>query len=96
MGHADDQVKIRGFRIEVGEIDTHLSQHPKVRENMTLVSRDKFEEPTLVSYFVPLEDASVDSDGSGETNSPLDMGALFKDIREYLKLKLPGYTIELE
>jgi L-2-aminoadipate reductase len=63
---------------------------------VTLVRRDKFEEPTLVSYFVPLEDASVDSDGSGETNSPLDMCALIKDIREYLKLKLPGYTIELE
>src|SRR6201999_1234681 len=52
-GRADDQVKIRGFRIELGEIDTHLSRHPLVRENVTLVRRDKFEEPTLVSYFVP-------------------------------------------
>lgn len=53
-GRADDQVKIRGFRIELGEIDTHLSQHPLVRENVTLVRRDKNEEPTLVSYFVPM------------------------------------------
>jgi L-aminoadipate-semialdehyde dehydrogenase len=54
-GRADDQVKIRGFRIELGEIDTHLSQHPLVRENVTLVRRDKDEEKILVSYFVPLE-----------------------------------------
>jgi L-2-aminoadipate reductase len=53
VGRADDQVKIRGFRIELGDIDTHLSRHELVRENVTLVRRDKDEEPTLVSYFVP-------------------------------------------
>ncbi|KAI9347701.1 hypothetical protein BDR26DRAFT_1004815 [Obelidium mucronatum] len=82
-GRADDQVKIRGFRIELGEIDTHLSQHPGVRENVTLVRRDKFEEPTLVSYFVPLE-ADFDN---------LDLRGLVKEIREYLKLKLPAYAV---
>ncbi|KAJ3284237.1 large subunit of alpha-aminoadipate reductase [Rhizoclosmatium sp. JEL0117] len=82
-GRADDQVKIRGFRIELGEIDTHLSQHPGVRENVTLVRRDKFEEPTLVSYFVPL---GADFDG-------MDLRALVKEIREYLKLKLPAYAV---
>lgn len=46
-------MKIRGFRIELGEIDTHLSRHPLVRENVTLLRRNKDEEPTLVSYFVP-------------------------------------------
>ncbi|TPX36960.1 hypothetical protein SmJEL517_g00958 [Synchytrium microbalum] len=79
-GRADDQVKIRGFRIELGEIDTHLSQHPKVRENVTLVRRDKYEEQTLVSYFVPL----VSSD---------DMEDLISSIREYLKIKLPSYAV---
>jgi L-2-aminoadipate reductase len=54
----------------LGDTDTHLSRHPKVRENVTLVRREKSEGPTLVSYFVPLEDASVDSDGSGETSPP--------------------------
>ncbi|KAJ3038477.1 large subunit of alpha-aminoadipate reductase [Rhizophlyctis rosea] len=79
-GRADDQVKIRGFRIELKEIDTHLSQHPKVRENVTLVRRDKDEEKVLVSYFVPLD--------GGE-----DVGALIKDIREFLKLKLASYAV---
>ncbi|KAJ1570054.1 large subunit of alpha-aminoadipate reductase [Nowakowskiella sp. JEL0078] len=79
-GRADDQVKIRGFRIELGEIDTHLSQHSKVRENVTLVRRDKYEEKTLVSYFVPLE---ADS----------NINELVKDIRDYLKQKLPSYAV---
>ncbi|TPX41142.1 hypothetical protein SeMB42_g05706 [Synchytrium endobioticum] len=79
-GRSDDQVKIRGFRIELGEIDTHLSQHPRVRENVTLVRRDKYEEQTLVSYFVPL----VASDNIDE---------LISDIREYLKNKLPTYAV---
>jgi L-aminoadipate-semialdehyde dehydrogenase len=60
-GRADDQVKIRGFRIELGEIDTHLSQHPLVRENVTLVRRDKNEEKVLISYFVPLEGQGVEA-----------------------------------
>lgn len=60
-GRADDQIKIRGFRIELGEIDTHLSRHPLVRENVTLVRRDKNEEKVLVSYFVPNEGAGLDA-----------------------------------
>ena len=54
IGRADDQVKIRGFWIELGEIDTLMSQHSLVRENVTLVWRDKDEEKILVSYFVPI------------------------------------------
>jgi len=52
-GRIDSQVKIRGFRIELGEIDIALSQHPFVRENVTLVRRNMNEEATLVTYFVP-------------------------------------------
>ncbi|KAL2911337.1 large subunit of alpha-aminoadipate reductase [Polyrhizophydium stewartii] len=79
-GRADDQVKIRGFRIELGEIDMHLSQHPSVRENVTLVRRDKYEEKTLVTYFVPVSSAG----GVAET---------VKDIRQYLRQKLPAYAV---
>ena len=84
-GRADDQVKIRGFRIELGEIDTHLSQHPRMRENVTLVRRDKDEEKILVSYFVP-----VDEGKEGEDEGYRD---LIRDIREYLKARLPSYSI---
>ncbi|KAF9041288.1 alpha-aminoadipate reductase Lys1p [Panaeolus papilionaceus] len=101
-GRADDQVKIRGFRIELGEIDTHLSQHPLIRENVTLVRRDKDEEKILVSYFVPLEAASLADYASDIPDEEDDKGLvkgikkyrrLIKDIREYLKKKLPSYSV---
>ena len=79
-GRADDQVKIRGFRIELNEINTHLSQHPDIRETVTLVRRDKYEEQTLVNYFVPLK-------------NEIDLSLLVKDIRDFLKKKLPSYAI---
>jgi L-aminoadipate-semialdehyde dehydrogenase len=48
-GRVDSQVKIRGFRIELGEIDSHLATHPLVRESVTMLKRDAYEESTLVS-----------------------------------------------
>ncbi|KAL9035096.1 MAG: hypothetical protein Q9214_006746, partial [Letrouitia sp. 1 TL-2023] len=52
-GRADNQVKIRGYRIELGEIDAWCSKHTLVQENVTLLRRNKDEEPTLVTYLVP-------------------------------------------
>ncbi|TFK37590.1 alpha-aminoadipate reductase Lys1p [Crucibulum laeve] len=101
-GRADDQVKIRGFRIELGEIDIHLSQHPLVRENVTLVRRDKDEEKILVSYFVPLDSSNLDQyasevtedeDGKGLVKGIKKYRRLIKDIREHLKKKLPSYSV---
>lgn len=103
-GRADDQVKIRGFRIELGEIDTHLSQHPLVRENVTLVRRDKNEEQTLVAYFVPNQAAATEHDFASATEGEEEhdendlrsshrFRRLIKHIRDYLKQKLPSYAI---
>lgn len=100
-GRADDQVKIRGFRIELGEIDTLMSQHPLVRENVTLVRRDKDEEKILVSYFVPADGPTLsgftseisDVEGFDGVKSIPRYRRLIKDIREHLKKKLPSYSI---
>ncbi|KAJ9609061.1 large subunit of alpha-aminoadipate reductase [Cladophialophora chaetospira] len=102
-GRADDQVKIRGFRIELGEIDTHLSQHPLVRENVTLVRRDKFEEQTLVSYIVPqMKIWTQFLSEKGKEDLP-DDGTLFgrverfrllqSELQDYLRTKLPAYAV---
>lgn len=99
-GRADDQVKIRGFRIELGEIDTHLSQHPLVRENVTLVRRDKSEEPTLISYIVPKEcpelhelKADIEEQDDPIVSGLAAYGALIKDIKLHLKKRLALYAI---
>lgn len=96
-GRADDQVKIRGFRIELGEINTHLGRHPRVRESIVLVRRDKNEEPTLVAYVVPEEDPESAAESLDEAG-PVVRGLvqyrrLLRDIREYLKTKLPTYAV---
>lgn len=102
-GRADDQVKIRGFRIELGEIDTHLSQHPLVRENVTLVRRDKFEEQTLVSYVVPQMKAWLEFLAEQGKEDQADDGSLIgrferfrllqQSVQQYLQTKLPAYAV---
>ena len=102
-GRADNQVKIRGFRIELGEIDLCISQHPLVRENVTLVRRDKDEEPTLVSYVVPemkqwtlwLEKKGKPDDTEDDTMVGMlkRFRLLREDVRAALRTKLPSYAI---
>ena len=102
-GRVDDQVKIRGFRIELGDINSHLSQHPLVRDCVTLLRRDKVEEPTLVSYIVPefnrwsrwLEENGMQD--VEQDDSMLGMLRRFRplqnEVRRHLKGKLPSYAV---
>jgi L-aminoadipate-semialdehyde dehydrogenase len=102
-GRVDSQVKIRGFRIELGEIDSHLAAHPLVRENVTLLKRDAYEEPTLVSYFVPEMKRYyqwLEERGAKDNSEDTSMVGLLKrfkylrdDVREHLKKKLPAYAV---
>ena len=102
-GRIDSQIKIRGFRIELGEIDTLLSQHFLIRENCTLLRRDKDEEPTLVTYIVPemhswhqwleqqhLQETLTDDSMVGMLRR---FKALVDEARNYLKTKLPTYAV---
>ncbi len=100
-------MKIRGFRIELGEIDVNLSQHPFVRENVTTVRRDKNEEQTLVTYFVPETKRwfqyiqqqeggkAVDPDLGDESMSSMlrRFKSLSDDCKEFLATKLPKYAV---
>ena len=107
LGRIDSQVKIRGFRIELGEIDGNLSQHPFVRQNMTVVRRDRNEEQTLVTYFVPetkrwLHHLQQQEDGEGVEHDADDesMTAMLRrfkflsqDCRKFLAARLPTYAV---
>lgn len=102
-GRADDQVKIRGFRIELGEIDTHISQHPLIRENITLVRKDKNNEPLLVTFLVPklveeLNSFKTISEEIEKIADPIVKGLvefsdLIKDLKTFLKKRLASYSI---
>lgn len=79
---------------QLGEIDTYISQHPLVRENVTLVRRDKDEEPTLVSYVVPdmkewaswLEKKGITEDT--EEDSMVGMLKRYRLLREDVRVAL--------
>ncbi|KAL3233803.1 L-2-aminoadipate reductase [Nakaseomyces bracarensis] len=102
-GRADDQVKIRGFRIELGEIDTHISQYPLVRENVTLVRNNLEGEKSLVTFMVPRFDipelnqyqteapATVKDDVI--VNGLITYSPLIADIKKFLKKRLASYAI---
>ncbi|KAM0794352.1 hypothetical protein BDR22DRAFT_876217 [Usnea florida] len=102
-GRADNQIKIRGFRIEIGEIDTYICQHPLVRENVTLVRRNKDEEPTLVSYIVPeIKEWTPWLEKKGQLDDVEDdtmigmlkrFRLLREDVRASLRTKLPSYAV---
>ena len=102
-GRADDQVKIRGFRIELGDINSHLSQHKLIRDSVTLVRRNKDEEPILVSYIVPeLKEwpawlAARKLKDLAEDDTMIGMLKRFRplqdDVRNHLKGKLPSYAV---
>ncbi|KAF2235580.1 L-aminoadipate-semialdehyde dehydrogenase large subunit [Viridothelium virens] len=104
-GRIDNQVKIRGFRIELGEIDSHLSHHPFIRENVTMVRRDKDEEPTLVTYIVPearrwLQHVAKDgipAQDVSQDESLVTMMRTFKllseDCKNFLKSRVPHYAV---
>jgi amino acid adenylation domain-containing protein len=55
LGRIDGQVKIRGFRVELAEIETVLSQHPKIRQSTVLLREDEPGKQSLVAYLVAAE-----------------------------------------
>ena len=74
-----------------------------MRENITLVRRDKGGGKVLVSLFVPLQGNALES---YVTDAPSDVDndrtlvsgmrryrRTIKDIREHLKKKLPSYSV---
>ena len=77
LNRIDFQVKIRGFRIELGEIESILSQVKGIKENVVIVRQDASAEKMLVAYYI--------SDGSADNSA--------KEMRQYLKERLPDYMI---
>eukprot|EP00833_Pecoramyces_ruminatium_P012342 jgi/Orpsp1_1/1186374/evm.model.d7180000050088.1 len=79
LGRTDFQVKIHGHRIELGEIESLVNEIKEIKHGVVIDKNKSDGEKYLVCYY-QLYDNNVD-EISG------------KDIREYLKNKLPTYMI---
>jgi amino acid adenylation domain-containing protein len=89
LGRIDHQVKIRGFRIEIGEIESQLAKHPRIR-SCAVIPRNDRGEARLVAYFVAADvDIAPSTPGSSHSSSPLSHGVL----REHLLQSLPDYMV---
>ncbi|MGO1072600.1 amino acid adenylation domain-containing protein [Lysobacter sp. CA199] len=78
LGRNDHQVKLRGFRIELGEIDARLTEHPSIREAVTVAREDDPGHPRLVAYLV-------------RSTDPMDDFAAV--LRAHLSALLPDYMV---
>ena len=81
LGRIDHQVKIRGFRVELGEIESQLLKHKKIKQAVVLPGeppgrvQDKKPGQHLTAYIVP----------GGEITIPA--------LKDHLSKELPAYMI---
>lgn len=52
LGRMDDQLKVRGFRIEPGEVESHLTGHPKVTAAVVTAHDDGRGDRILIGYLL--------------------------------------------
>jgi amino acid adenylation domain-containing protein len=77
LGRLDHQVKLHGVRIELGEVETVLRQHAKVRECVVVAREDSPGDKRLAAYVV-----------YQQTEHPT-----VSDLRNFLETELPKYSI---
>ena len=82
LGRIDNQVKIRGFRLELAEIEANLGQHPHIQEAV-VISQENTTGDTYIVGFIIFQLGIATK----------DMAAKIKEIRQFLRTKLPEYMI---
>ena len=59
IGRTDQQIKIRGFRVELGEIESALMKHPRVREALAITRDDQGGQRRILGYVITQPDPEV-------------------------------------
>jgi amino acid adenylation domain-containing protein len=77
LGRADSQVKIRGYRIEVGEVESTLLTHPRLKEAVVVVKQDAQGSKLLAAYVATGDGATIAT----------------ADLKAHLLLTLPDYMV---
>jgi amino acid adenylation domain-containing protein len=77
LGRTDHQVKIRGFRVELGEVESVLARHPRIKEAVVMIRDDLPSGRGLVGYFVPHQPPPPST----------------SELRRFILEKLPEYMV---
>jgi amino acid adenylation domain-containing protein len=77
LGRRDDQVKLRGYRVELSAITDALTQLPRVRDAVVVVTDGDSAHKRLVAGVVPAAESTVD----------------IAALRDALAQRLPGYMV---
>ncbi|ORX80511.1 acetyl-CoA synthetase-like protein [Anaeromyces robustus] len=85
LGRIDLQVKIHGQRIELGEIESLINEMKEIKHGIVIDKEKSNGEKYLVCYY------QLDDNDNEKKNDKNQIKG--KDIRNYLKKKLPPYMI---
>ncbi|HEX8351278.1 MAG TPA: AMP-binding protein, partial [Pyrinomonadaceae bacterium] len=91
LGRADHQVKVRGHRIELGEVESVICRHERVKE-AAVASRDVGGSKQLVAYFVAEPGGGGASNGDAASNGN-GAGVGETELRRFLSERLPEYMV---
>ncbi len=77
LGRMDHQVKVRGYRIDLGEIETHLKNHPSIKDAVTIATKDSTGNTRLIAFIIPRFKEDVAA----------------TELRNFLGQKIPDYML---
>jgi amino acid adenylation domain-containing protein len=83
LGRRDFQVKVRGFRVELGEVESALLRHPRVRDVVVTAVSEAAGGHRLVAYYVP-----EGADGPTPPTPPTPA-----ELRIHLRASLPEHMV---
>lgn len=60
VGRTDDQVKFHGYRVELNDIRAALNKHPRIRESVVVVRKDKNDNDVMMAYYASRQELDTD------------------------------------
>ena len=75
LGRRDNQVKIRGFRVELGEVESVLNQHAKIRQSAVIAQGSEKRKSRLIAYVLPIERGQLSEE----------------ELKVFVRKRLPDY-----
>ena len=82
-GRLDAEIKVRGIRVDPGEIEAHLTAHPRVGA-AAVVGAKTADRTTVTAYLVPQHTDSADGD---------DADTLAREVLRHLRETVPGHLV---